>query len=417
MKSNRLSKEGYAPIYLRYSYKGAPAEYFTGKSILPDNWDDDDKQPIFLSKAIAKKVNPNIKYTSFCSTNEVVEILSLMNELELEIKDIESKLEVFTSKDIIKGLRHDPTQVQSNDKPMLVGFINDHLENHKGKTKNSTLDVYTTVKNMIADYELSINRSFKISEIDYGYMKGVAEYMNSLGLFNSTINRRIKHIRGFISKARKMGYDVNPSYQDFGWSAEETEVMALTMDELKKIESLDLSGNRLYDLVRDVFLFACYTGLRYSDFSKLNKTNIKDGFLRMTITKTKNLQTVPLTKKKAKCLIKKYHSNNSDFVFPMCGARKFNDVIKKICELAKIDEVIEKVRFSGVKEVVEYRPKYQMITAHVARKTFVTLSLELGMQAEEVMRITGHKDYKSFKRYVNITEKRAKVALLSAWEK
>lgn len=75
------------------------------------------------------------------------------------------------------------------------------------------------------------------------------------------------------------------------------------------------------------------------------------------------------------------------------------------------------MRFSGVKEVVEYRPKYQMITAHVARKTFVTLSLELGMQAEEVMRITGHKDYKSFKRYVNITEKRAKVALLSAWEK
>ena len=61
------------------------------------------------------------------------------------------------------------------------------------------------------------------------------------------------------------------------------------------------------------------------------------------------------------------------------------------------------------------KPRHDFITNHVARKTFITLSLELGMNSEEVMAISGHKDYKSFKRYVDITDQRKKLVMNKAW--
>jgi len=276
--------------------------------------------------------------------------------------------------------------------------------------------VYGTIHAMARNFEATKFKRFKIHEIDYTYIKEIAEFMASKGLLNSTINRRLKHIRGFVSKARKRGYKVNPTYQDFTWSTDDTDVIALSLEELHTLETLDLSKTPYLERTRDVFAFACYTGLRYSDFSKLKYVNVKDDFLRLTVTKTKTNQSIPLSKK-AKFYIDKYKSETSEYVFPVASGQKFNEYIKKVCEKAGFTEVMEKVRYSGSKQIVEVFPRWKAISAHVARKTFVTLSLELGMKAEEIMPITGHKDYKSFKRYVNLTEKRAKEALLTAWEK
>ena len=82
---------------------------------------------------------------------------------------------------------------------------------------------------------------------------------------------------------------------------------------------------------------------------------------------------------------------------------------------AGINDPVEIVRFKGSERVPIIYPKHQLISMHTGRKTFVTLSLEKGMSAEEVMAITGHSDYKSFKRYVKITEARSKVVMAKAW--
>lgn len=414
LKTNKISKEGFAPLFLRYSYKGIPSEYSVGKSIHPLNWDDESKEPIFISKPIAKKLCPEIKYYNFCSNNEVMDIISIMNELELKIKDIEDSLKEFNSKEVVSMLKGE--EVYKSDDPYFIDFMDEYIQTHKGKTLPATLTVYGTIHAMARNFEATKFRRFKIHEIDYNYVKGIAEFMAANGLLNSTINRRLKHIRGFVSKARKRGYKVNPTYQDFSWSTDDTDVIALSMEELQALEALDLSQTPYLERTRDVFAFACYTGLRYSDFSKLKYVNVKDGFLRLTVTKTKTNQSIPLSKR-AKFYIDKYKSETSEYVFPVASGQKFNEYIKKVCEKAGFTEEMEKVRYSGSKQVIEVFPRWKAISAHVARKTFVTLSLELGMKAEEIMPITGHKDYKSFKRYVNLTEKRAKEALLTAWEK
>ena len=87
-----------------------------------------------------------------------------------------------------------------------------------------------------------------------------------------------------------------------------------------------------------------------------------------------------------------------------------------LCELAGINEQIEIVRFRGAKREINTYPKFKLIGVHSGRRTFATLSLEKGMSTEEVMSITGHKDYQSFKRYVKVTEQRKKVVMLKAWK-
>ena len=100
---------------------------------------------------------------------------------------------------------------------------------------------------------------------------------------------------------------------------------------------------------------------------------------------------------------------------PLISNQNLNYSIKDLCKLAGIDKSIEIVRFSGKKRLVTVYSKYELIHYHTELKTFVTLSLEKGMSAEETMTITGHTDYKSFKRYVNVTEKRKKVIMLKTW--
>ena len=61
------------------------------------------------------------------------------------------------------------------------------------------------------------------------------------------------------------------------------------------------------------------------------------------------------------------------------------------------------------------KPKYELVTSHMGRRTFVTLSLEKGMRPEIVMKITGHKDYATFKRYIEITSKVKYQEMMKAW--
>ncbi len=152
--------------------------------------------------------------------------------------------------------------------------------------------------------------------------------------------------------------------------------------------------------------------MRYSDLAGLKRENIKNDELRITVKKTKELLSIPLNPYSI-AILNRYKDRHQPL--PMISNQKLNDYIKDLCKQSGINEQVEIVRFRGAKrEAITYL-KHELISVHTGRKTFVTLSLEKGMSAEEVMTITGHKDYKSFKRYVKITEQRKKVVMRNAW--
>jgi integrase len=208
------------------------------------------------------------------------------------------------------------------------------------------------------------------------------------------------------------GIKVSDKYRDFKIKKENLEVIALTDYEFEKLFKLDLTGKKKLDHTRDIFCFACATGLRYSDLEQLRREHIKTDEIRIVVKKTKEQLTIPLNPYSHSILDKYKHQHRP---LPMISNQKLNDYIKELCQFADINEAVEIVRFRGAtREAIVY-PKYELISVHTGRKTFATLSLEKGMSAEEVMTITGHRDYKSFKRYVKITEQRKKVVMRSAW--
>lgn len=425
LRKDVKSKDNLYALQLRYSLDGnSPVSYMIGKSILQENWDNDEKEAIYISKPIAKKLAPDVDYKLFLPAYSVAEINSLLSDLAFKIKEIEDRFEMddleYSGADVIKELKNVLSgkkyrKIEKGKKISIVDFIESNENENKGRLTESTIKHYTTIRNMLADFDKKKKKVHYTHEAGFEYYNDLANYMVGKKLVNATIKKRLAQLRVFLDRARKKGYKIDESYKDFVWTEKETDVIALTMDELNKIENVELKSERLAK-IRDVFVFMCYTGLRYSDVVQLKKHHIKANFIRLTAQKTKDLNGVPLSKK-ARQIVDKYVVPENDFVFPTPSNQKFNDYIKEVAEIAGLTEKVEKVRFSGANRIVTELMRKDQVTAHTARRTFVTLSLELGMKAEEVMPITGHRSYKSFKRYVKITEQRAKEALLNAWDK
>src|ERR1043165_9790080 len=92
-----------------------------------------------------------------------------------------------------------------------------------------------------------------------------------------------------------------------------------------------------------------------------------------------------------------------------------NYYLKDLGKLLDINDITTKTRYSGKEAIEDIKPKYEFISTHTARRTFVTLSLEKGMRPETVMSITGHKDYKTLKRYIEITSKVKEMEMKKVW--
>jgi integrase len=95
--------------------------------------------------------------------------------------------------------------------------------------------------------------------------------------------------------------------------------------------------------------------------------------------------------------------------------QKTNNYLKELCKLAELNEVIHVEKFRGVEKIDIKKEKWEMITCHTARRTFVTLALEKGIRAEIVMAMTGHKSYRTFKKYIRVTDNVMQVEMNRLW--
>ena len=96
-------------------------------------------------------------------------------------------------------------------------------------------------------------------------------------LNNTTIAKQLSTVKTFLNYAKKQGVIVSDKYKDFKIKRDELEVIALTNEEFETLFYYNLSKNRKLAQVRDIFCFACATGLRYSDLEQLKRTHIKEG--------------------------------------------------------------------------------------------------------------------------------------------
>lgn len=178
------------------------------------------------------------------------------------------------------------------------------------------------------------------------------------------------------------------------------------------ILNYDLSEHSTLIKVRDIFCFGCFTGQRYSDIARLRREDIRDGIWFLKTKKTKDSLEIPLNDFALEILAK-YKTSSSPL--PDISNQKMNYYLKDLGKLLDINDVTIKTRYSGKDVIEEIKPKYEFLSTHTARRTFVTLSLEKGMRPETVMSITGHKDYKTMQRYLKITSKVKAIEMDKVW--
>ena len=159
------------------------------------------------------------------------------------------------------------------------------------------------------------------------------------------------------------------------------------------------------EAVRDVFIFCCYTGLRYSDAAKLQRSDIVDGHINVITRKTSDRLTIELNKH-SQAVLDKY--KDADWLkgraLPAISIQESNAYLKWIGRLAGIEEPIRIVFYNGAERHEEVHPKYELLTTHCARRTFVVTALQLGIPAEVIIKWTGHSDFAAMKPYIKIVD-------------
>lgn len=278
-------------------------------------------------------------------------------------------------------------------------------EGKKNQWTKATYDKMLTQKKHLFDFDtgLSFQDITEDKLIDYQYF-----LQNTLNLKNSTINKQFSFLRWFLRWSRRKNYLQNTIYEDFRPKLKTTQkkIIFLTQAELKQVRNFEIPFAKSYlERVRDIFLFSCFTGLRYSDVKNLKKSDIKEDTIEVTTIKTADSIIIELNNH-SRAILDKYKDDIfvQDYALPVISNQKMNEYLKELMELAGIDEPIRETYYQGNKRIDIVTPKYALIGTHACRRTFICNALSLGIPPQVVMKWTGHSDYKAMKPYIDIAD-------------
>jgi integrase len=278
-----------------------------------------------------------------------------------------------------------------------------------------TIQKYQTLKQQLLDFQKrkKVNVNFENVDIKF-FDKMTNYYYNDLKFVNNTFGKYVSSFKTFMNWATDRGYNTKIDYRKFRVIKEDADIVVLTTGELDNLISLDLSGNKTLEKVRDVFCLGCYTGLRFSDLEQLRPEHFRGNSLLIKTYKTRDTVNIPL-RDEAQTIINKYLDN--PHFLPVITNQRTNLYLKELCKLAGINETTTVSRYKGAQRIEFTKPKYEFITTHCARRTFVTQALEAGVRPELVMSVTGHKSYKTFKKYIKITDKVVENEFQRIWKR
>jgi len=271
-----------------------------------------------------------------------------------------------------------------------------------------------------ATYEkfAALNRHFRsfdpymtFQTINDDKMQEYVSYLSKKGLRNTTIAKNIAFVRWFLRWAANKGYYQGTVHDTFkpklkGIDGNSKEIIYLSQDEIKQLQEYQFKPNEeALERVRDVFLFCCFTGLRYSDVAKLKRSDVKKGFIKVVTQKTVDGLIIELNKH-SQAILDKYKDVKfpDDKALPVISNEKMNEHLKRLGQVCGLEEPTRVVYFKGNVRHEEVYPKWALLTTHCGRRTFVVTALQLGIPVEVIMRWTGHSSYDAMKPYAKIVD-------------
>lgn len=417
----RKDKEGnYAaelPINADITFGGKRVWYYSGYKIAPSKWDEKSQR--------VKRNNFNSEGVSASDINQrLLKIATAVDEAfsQLELHDEEVtpttvREELKKTLKEEKGTRLTVAQVYQ----LLIDEREKELTETPSTAQWSkgTLTKHKTMLRHLSDFR----QGMFFEDINDDLLAKFELSLIAKGLSNNYVFKSMKDIRTFLNWATRKGYNKNTAYvsyqqrfHDETKSDSTVNLFALTDEELAAIMAFP-THRAAIDRARDIFLFSCFTGLRFSDVIGLRWSNIDGDMLDCTAQKTNHRQRFALATEALR-IIAKYPKSPDEAdprVFPQISNQKYNAHLKEVGKLAGMtgDWITEKQ--SGREKTREVRPKYELLTSHVARRTFVTMCLRKGMSPEDISAVTGHTTADMMMKYVKFDDesKREKMSILN----
>lgn len=391
------------PIRMRVIFAGKRIEFTTGYRIDVAKWDS--------TKERVKNGSTNKLDQSASEINS--DLLRYYTEMQEVFKEFEVQNTMPTPEQVKEAFntRLNPIkEVEIKPDIPIVDFkmaFNEFVKEcgKQNNWTNSTYEKFSAVKNHL--------KSFK-SDLTFEYFdeNGLNNYVDFLrttkDMRNSTIGKQLGFLKWFLRWSFKKGYNSNSAYDAFKPKLKNTpkKVIFLTWDELTKLRKYQIPSQKQYlERVRDVFLFCCFTGLRYSDVFNLRRSDIKENHIEITTVKTADSLIIELNNH-SKSIIEKYKNIafQDQKVLPVISNQRMNTYLKELAELAEINEPVRETYYKGNERIDVVTPKYSLLGTHTARRTFICNALSLGIPANVVMKWTGHSDYKAMKPYIDIAD-------------
>jgi site-specific recombinase XerD len=382
LRKDRLNEKKQAPIFLRITVDGQRAAVAANRFIEESRWNPEAGRAKGNTETI-KELNDYL--------------LSIESSVHAHQRHLLDHGKVITA----EALRNAFLGLNENKHTLLEVFRyhNDQIRQMAGKDfAEATITRYeTTLEHIKKFISVQYKRSdMHLTELNYKFVTDLEHYLKTKKEGRCNHNSTLKYIRNFrkiINMAVANNWLDKDPFLNFKAKLEDSKRTHLTTEELHAIETKAISIPRV-DAVRDIFVFACYTGLAYADVAKLTPDHIQTGidgrkWIYTNRTKTENKSNVPLFPP-ALAIIEKYKATAeckyNGVLLPVRSNQKMNLYLKDLADLCDIKK---------------------QLTFHVARHTFATtVTLTNGVPIESVSSMLGHKSIRTTQIYAKVVERK-----------
>jgi len=389
-------------VRMRIAFNGSRTDIPIGHRVDESAWDKKNERVLagFINKY--GQTHNDINRTIDNYKSNINEVFARYELIEKRVPTLEEIIELFND---LSGRTKQDDFALNND----FFHIWDLFTRTVGQENEWTPATFTKFKSLRLHIE-TYDKKIQLQEIDNQYLLGFVQYLKK-DMRNTTIAKQIDNVKWFLRWAAANGYYTGKAHLSFkpklkGADGNSKEVIYLSWDEIQTMQNIEFNENQNYlSRVRDVFLFCCFTGLRYSDVAKLKKSDVKDGHIIIVTKKTVDGIKIELNKY-SQAILDKYKDYKFDKqkVLPVISNVKMNEYLKELGQICEYNEQIRIVYFKGNERIEEVHPKWALLTTHCGRRSFVVNALYLGIPSEVIIKWTGHSDFKAMKPYVKIVD-------------
>jgi integrase len=405
-------------IRVKVSVDGSQIILYPGKSILVSDWD---KRKCFLKQSAGIGLTNRTAKALRKLEGEILEVLD-------EYKNGSTKFRYNELKVRLQALIDNPRAKFNSEIKKPVGvietlasfmdlFISDcengvRLAPNRQKLQPSTVADYKKTLQLFKRFELEKRRDIVLNELKQVDLDGFSDYLiMHLNLAMNTHGKMLTHLQQVLKYATKMQKYPLDKFNELVFDTKREESDNIYLTEAEILEMLGLANLKSrQEVVRDVFVVGCFTGMRFSDYSMIDAQSIRNNKLEFVQKKTRVKVTIPIHPVVNQIL------NKYDYHLPAVKYDEFNRIIKvlgqKVPSLSS--NFTKQITYGREKRQVTHA-RWEFIQTHTCRRSFCTNEYLRGTEPLMIMAISGHKTLTSFLKYIKVTNEQQAELMGQIW--